>query len=115
MLTFWGGMSLLDSNSEVSKALYCLINVGLLTLSLFLSRRVYMVFGTLGIAGYLGHLADSVFRDSLLFPFALSLIGAAVIAAGLLYYRSRHALDRWLAQSLPSAVAALRPPHARAA
>jgi AhpC/TSA family len=44
-------------------------------------RRVYAVFGALGISIYLGHLADVVFKDSLLFPFALSLIGIAIIAA----------------------------------
>ena len=115
LLTFWGGMSMLDSDSEISKAIYCLINVGLLALSLFLQRRAYMVFGALGVAGYLGHLAEQVFKDSLLFPFALSLIGVAVIAAGLLYYRSRHRLDRWLAHNLPRSLTMMRPPHARAA
>ncbi len=115
LFSFWGGMSMLDSDSELSKAIYCLINVGLLALSLFLQRRAYMVFGTLGVAGYLGHLAEEVFKDSLLFPFALSLIGVAIIVAGLLYYRSRHAIDRWLTYNLPRPLAMMRPPHARAA
>ncbi|HET7595138.1 MAG TPA: hypothetical protein VFK49_06760, partial [Stellaceae bacterium] len=66
LMSFWGGMSMLNSNSELSKAIYCLINVGLLALSLFLHRRAYMVFGTLGVAGYLEHLAGEVFKDSLL-------------------------------------------------
>jgi len=35
-------------------------------------------------AGYLGYLAGRVFKDSLLFPFALSLIGLAIIALGVL-------------------------------
>jgi hypothetical protein len=48
-----------------------------------LSRRVFAVFGGLGVAGYLGYLASHLFRDSLLFPFALTLIGLAVIGAGL--------------------------------
>ena len=108
-------MSVQHSDSEISKAIYCLINVGLLALALFLNRRAYMVFGTLGVAGYLEHLAGEVFKDSLLFPFALSLIGVAIIVAGLLFYRSRHAIDRWLARNLPRPLAALRPPHARAA
>jgi len=99
----------------VSKAFYCLINVVLLALSLFLQRRAYMIFGTLGVAAYLGHLASEVFKDSLLFPFALSLIGVAVIASGLLYYRHRHAIERWLTERLPGQVLALRPPHARPA
>jgi hypothetical protein len=115
LMSFWGGLSMLHSDGEISKAIYCVINVGLLALALFLNRRAYMVFGTLGVAGYLGHLAGEVFKDSLLFPFALSLIGVAIIAAGLLFYRSRHAIDRWLARNLPRPLAALRPPHARAA
>ncbi len=115
LLAFWGGMSLLDSDREWSKAFYGLISLGLIALSLFLQRRAYMVFGALGVAGYLGHLADKVFKDSLLFPFALSAIGIAVIAAGLLYYRRRGVIDRWLARSTPRPFAALRPAHARIA
>jgi hypothetical protein len=52
----------------------------------------YAVFGAFGITLYLGHLADVVFKDSLLFPFALSMIGIAVIAVGLLYYRRQQAV-----------------------
>jgi hypothetical protein len=34
----------------------------------FLGRRVYAVFGVIGIALYLGDLANKVFRDSLAVP-----------------------------------------------
>ena len=43
------------------------------------------VFGGLGIAGYLGHLSYRVFKDSLVFPFALSLIGLAIIWLGVVF------------------------------
>ena len=76
-------------------------------------RRVYAVFGTLGIAGYLGYLAQSVFKDSMLFPFALSLIGVAIIAAGLFYHSRQAAIADWLARHMPEALARLRPAHAR--
>lgn len=85
----------------------------LLLLALFLQRRAYAVFGALGVAGYLHHLASEVFADSLLYPFALSLIGLAVIAAGLLLYRHQAALERMLAERLPTALRRLRPAHAR--
>ena len=78
-----------------------------------MGRRIYAVFGTLGIAFYLGYLADKVFKDSLLFPFALSLIGVAVIALGLLYHRKQDAIAAWMAAHLPPALAQLRPPHTR--
>lgn len=112
LMAFWGGLSLVDSGSEISKALYGLLNVGLVFLSLVLMRRVYAVFGTLGIAGYLCYLAQSVFKDSMLFPFALSLIGVAIIAAGLVYHSRQAAIAAWLTRYLPDAVARLRPAHA---
>ena len=56
MMAFWGGLSMKSSDSEIAKALYCLLNVGLVLLSVVLRRRVYAVFGTLGVAGYLGYL-----------------------------------------------------------
>jgi hypothetical protein len=113
LMAFWGGLSLKSSGSEMAKLLYCLLNVGLLFMSVVLMRRVYAVFGTLGISIYLGHLAQSVFQDSLLFPFALSLIGVAVIAVGLLYHRNQATIAAWVARHLPDMLARLRPAHAR--
>jgi hypothetical protein len=113
LLAFWCGLTLLDSDSELAKALYCLVNLGLLLLALFLQRRAYAVFGALGVAGYLHHLAYVVFASSLLYPFALSLLGVGVIAAGLLLHRHQAALERMLAERLPPALRSLRPAHAR--
>ena len=113
LLAFWGGLSLISSDSEIGKAIYCLINVALLCLAVFLQRRAYAVFGTLGVTIYLGHLSY-MFADSLLFPFALSAIGVAIIAAGLLYYRRSADIEAWVERSLPPAALALRPTHARA-
>jgi len=113
LIAFWGAITATNSSSEAAKALYCLLNVGLLLLAVILMRRAYAVFGALGISIYLGHLADVVFKDSLLFPFALSLIGIAVIAAGLLYHRERETISTWLTAHLPGAILRLRPAHAR--
>ena len=38
-----------------------------------------ILFGVLGVHIYLGHLAYEVFKDSILFPFALALLGLSVI------------------------------------
>lgn len=113
IITFWGAVSFTSGGSAFDKALYCAMNVGLLFLSVFLGRKVYAVFGVIGMALYLGDLADKVFKESLLFPFALSLIGVAVIAAGLLYYRHQEAITAWLDQRMPEAVKRLRPLHTR--
>jgi len=101
-----------SSDSELGKFVYCLLNAGLVVLAVFLSRRVYAVFGAIGISLYLGHLADKVFRDSLLFPFALSLIGVAIIAAGLLYHRHSARIAAALDSALPAALRSVRPRHA---
>jgi hypothetical protein len=113
LMAFWGGLTLLESDSELARAGYCLINLGLIGLALFLERRAYAVFGAVGVGNYLHHLAYRVFADSLLYPFALSLIGLLIIGAGLLLYRRRAALEAALERRLPEAVQALRPAHAR--
>jgi hypothetical protein len=113
LLAFWGGLTTTDSDSELSRAVYCLINVGLIGLGLFLQRRAYVLFGGLGVAIYLHHLAERVFEDSLLYPLALSVIGLAIIGAGLLLHRHRAALEQALRSRLPKALIAVRPFHAR--
>jgi hypothetical protein len=109
LMAFWGAVTAAEGSTELSKAIYCLMNVGLLAVAVIIVRRVYAVFGTIGITIYLGHLADVVFKDSLLFPFALSLIGVAVVAAGLAYHKKQTAISAWLTANLPPAVLRLRP------
>lgn len=110
--TFWGALTAHHSTSEAARALYALLNVGLVALSVFLSRRVYALFGAIGLAFYLGHLAYKVFEDSLLFPFGLSLIGLGMIGAGLLYQRHSVRIGRAIDGTLPAWLTRLKPPHA---
>lgn len=67
-----------------------------------LSRRVFAVFGGIGAAGYLGYLADKVFKDSLLFPFALTLIGLGVVYLGILWQRHEASISASLQALLPA-------------
>lgn len=105
-LMAWCGLSLMDSGSELGKALYALINVGAVLLGAAIGRRVFTVLGALGVAGYLGHLSWAVFRDSLLFPVVLTLIGLGVIALGVWWQRHEAALQARLSRWVP---AGLRP------
>jgi hypothetical protein len=109
LIAFWGGVTASSYATEIGWALYCLLNVGLLLVSVILMRRPYAVFGTLGVTLYLGHLAGAVFKNSMTFPFALSLIGVAVIAAGLAYHRHQAAIAAWFTAHLPDVVLLLRP------
>ena len=112
LLAFWGGVTATANGTMLDKTLYCAMNVGLLFVAVFLNRRAFAVFGVMGIALYLGDLASKVFKDSLLFPFALSAIGVAVIALGLLYYRNQDRITGWFESNLPDAVKRLRPANA---
>ena len=77
----------MDSGSELKRFVFLLINARLVALSLKLRRTVFLVFGALGVYVYLGHLAWQVFKDSLLFPFVLALLGLSLILATVLGQR----------------------------
>jgi len=104
VLAFWGGLSLMNSDSELGRFMYLCINVALIVMGAVLSRRVFAVFGGLGIASYLGYLAYRVFSDSLLFPFVLTVIGLAIIYLGILWQRHEAKLSAGLRASLPGAL-----------
>ncbi len=96
LASFWGGLSSMESNSELSKFIYCLVNLALILASVALRRKAFIVFGSLGFFGYLSHLAYRVFQDSFLFPVVLSLVGVAVIYLGLQYQKRREAIEEYL-------------------
>lgn len=79
LMAFWGGLTSMDSDSEVNRFVYLLINLGLIGIALYLRRTVFLVFGAIGAHIYLGHLAYTVFKDSFLFPFALAGLGLSLI------------------------------------
>jgi hypothetical protein len=100
-LMFWAGLSLRGSENELGKALYALINVGLVFVGAVIGRRVFTVLGGLGVAGYLGHLSYRVFADSLWFPFALTLLGLGVVALGIGWQRHEARVHERLSSCLP--------------
>ena len=55
-----------------------MIGVGVL-----LIRRIFVIVGALGSCGYLGYLASDVFKDSWIFPMALTAIGLVIIYLGI--------------------------------
>jgi hypothetical protein len=104
VLTFWGGLSLMESGSEWSRLAFCGVNVVMILVGAVLGRRVFAAFGGLGLAFYLGHLSWDVFRDSLLFPFTLSVIGLGIIWLGVMWQRREAAWSARLRGFLPAEV-----------
>jgi len=78
-MAFWGGLTAMDSDSELGKAGYALINLLMIGVALRLRRTVFLVFGALGFHIYLGHLAYAVFEDSFFFPFVIAFLGLSMI------------------------------------
>jgi hypothetical protein len=106
-LTFWGGLTSMDAGSEWGKFAYCCINLLMIAAGAMLARRVFAVFGGIGVALYLGHLSHTVFKNSMLFPLALTAIGFAIIAAGLFWQRHEAAIGARLRACLPAPVRSL--------
>ena len=100
---------MLYSDSELSKFLYFLINIVLMGLSVFLQRKVFVIFGAIGSFGYIGHLASKVFADSILFPFALTIVGLGVLYCGIQLHRHGTKIEQRLIAAMPSWMRDLRP------
>lgn len=101
VMAFWAGLSSMQSESELSKFFYLCINLVMIAVGATLSRRVFAVFGGLGVAGYLGHLAHTVFKDSMMFPFMLTIIGLGIIYLGIVWQRHEDTISTRLRGLLP--------------
>jgi len=115
MIAFWGAITSMQSDRELSKLLYCAMNLGFVVLSVLLRRRVFLVFGAIGVNAYLGHLAWRVFEHSLIFPFVLTLLGLGIITAAVYYQRHRAAIELCIEGWVPLWVRDLLPPARLAA
>lgn len=101
VMAFWGGLSMMHSDSELKKFIYLCINLAMIVVGATLSRRVFAVFGALGTAGYVGHLAYDVFKNSMMFPFILTIIGLGVIYLGIVWQRHEETISSSLRELLP--------------
>jgi hypothetical protein len=104
----WGGITA-GGGGEFAAVGYCAFNIAFIALGLFLNRRVYAVFGVIGVTMYLGYLAADVFKDALSFTFALTALGLAIVFASVRLERRRTALSDFFDNHLPASIGALRP------
>jgi len=101
---FWGGLTSQPSDSELSKFLYFCINLILIGVGVILVRRVFVIFGAVGCAIYLGHLAEEVFEDSWFFPMALTAMGFGIICLGVLWQKKEKEITLKVRRFLPAPV-----------
>lgn len=79
---FWSGLELLDIETEWVLLIRCVVNIGLVALSIVLNRRILALFGAIGIVYYLMHL-NELFNDWVIFPFIITALGTLIIGLGL--------------------------------
>jgi hypothetical protein len=109
LLAFWGGLLFNLYDSSVGMFCYGAISAILILLSVFLQRRVFIVFGALGVAHYLGYLTWNVFEYSILFSFAVVAVGLGLIAVGVIYQRRREVMHNFIMSRIPPALKRLMP------
>lgn len=103
-VTFWGGLSLLRTESELARFLYCLINVLMMFGGVLINRKIFMLLGGIGFFGYLGYLSWHVFKNSLAFPFSLTALGLTVVYLGWLYHKRYAAIQKRMRKVIPQPV-----------
>ncbi|MGU3495380.1 hypothetical protein ACLBXM_15155 [Xanthobacteraceae bacterium A53D] len=101
-ITAWGALTLSDGSTEMQKLGYALFNAVLVLFGAAIGRRIFTVLGGFGVATYLGYVAFDLFKDSLLFPLALSVLGLGIVALGIWWQRHEAAIHRRLAAFLPT-------------
>ena len=71
-------------------------------------RKVFLVFGGLGVLIMLGDLSRAIFKDSIGFPFSLTVLGLLTIGVGILWQRNERAIQTRIARILPPILVELR-------
>jgi hypothetical membrane protein len=83
----------MESHTVAGTLVYLAVNAGLVLVGAALLRRVFTVFGALGVAIGLASLGDRFLKDSWLFPVALTLVGLGVVGFGLWWSRNEARLS----------------------
>jgi hypothetical protein len=103
-MTFWGALSSLGDGALSGKLIYLAINFALILLAAMLQRRVFAVFGGIGVAMVLGDLSWNLFKDSFAFVAMLTVLGFALIAAGMWWSKNERRMCAHLRHLLPTSM-----------
>jgi hypothetical protein len=102
LLTFTGGLTLMGDGNQLTKLGYCLIHLVLIGVSLVLQRKVFLVFGSIGVFTYLCNEAYTYFRNSIAFPFVLSGMGVLLIVSAMKFKKNekkiQERVSEWLSR-----------------
>ncbi|HKO15196.1 MAG TPA: hypothetical protein VJU87_03100 [Gemmatimonadaceae bacterium] len=93
-----GVIDLWHAHPQVMPHIVVVLAVLLVVASLYLRRRVFLVFGAAGLIAYLSYLAFDVFRRQLGFPIVLASFGLALILLTVWFQRRYPAMARRVAR-----------------
>ena len=113
VLALWIGVTAPGSDLLWMKLLYLVFNLALIAVGTCLLRRVFLVFGGLGVLFTLGDLSHDIFKDSIGFPFSLTAIGLITIGIGIWWQKNEPAIQARVSQIMPRALIALREHRSR--
>ena len=110
-LSFWGGLSslLMFRESILAQFSYCLINVFLIVIAIYLRRRIFLILGSIGILYYLDRLLFLIFKDSYGFPIVLALLGIFILFLGIKYQKNKHGFESYVESYFPRFLKKWRP------
>lgn len=108
VLALWIGVTTPGSDWLSMKLLYIAFNLALIAVGTGLMRRVFLVFGGIGVLLTLGDLSHDIFKDSIGFPFSLTVIGLMTIGVGIWWQRNEPAIQTRVGRIMPRALIALR-------
>lgn len=103
VICFWLGLTLQNSDSELNKFIYFLINIGLVLFGSILIRNIFVVFGAFGMLGYLGHLSQ-LFNNEILFSMSAIGFGVLIVYMGIWWNNNGYKVNQSIMNKLPEAI-----------
>jgi len=98
IIAFWVSLSgiTLDYDSEILKLSYFLINLTMVCFSMFLRRRVLLIFGIMGVICYVLHFSYFFQQSVVGFTIMLTFFGLVMIATGIIFSRYYGQIEQWI-------------------
>jgi len=101
MILIFGGLLFLDT-SKFEDFLRFLFSLGLMFISVLLQRKVLMLFGIIGVVGYVGSIFVRYLSDILEFPFDVGIFGLTVILLGIFFQKNHAKAEAWILGKVPT-------------
>jgi hypothetical protein len=109
LITLSSGLSVFYNDNFFKFLILGAANVLFILFSVFINRNVFLVFGTIGLTEFLSRLSWKFFEGSILFPFALTIIGVLLIISGIYFQKNRKNIEKNILSKIPVKILELRP------